>query len=253
VRIIAGPCQHENLALSSEIAKHCKEVCEALDVEYVFKASFDKANRTGLKSKRGIGLEESLKDFRSIKDLFNIPITTDIHETYQAKMVSEVVDIIQIPAFLSRQTDLILSAASTGKIVNIKKGQFMAPWDIKGILTKCVDAKEVWITERGVSFGYNNLVVDFSGLDYLLKNFDIPIVFDVTHSVQKPGAETLSSGGNRDVVPSLSRAASALGVQNFFFEVHPDPTKALSDGPNSIYLNDFERIIKDVVKYNYKS
>lgn len=253
MKIIAGPCQHENLALSSEIAKHCKEVCESLNVDFVFKASFDKANRTGLKSKRGLGLEKSLEDFHKIKKSFNIPIITDIHESYQARLVSEVVDIIQIPAFLSRQTDLILSAVSTGKIVNIKKGQFMAPWDIKGILSKCVGAKEVWITERGVSFGYNNLVVDFSGLDYLLKNFDIPIIFDVTHSVQKPGADEMSSGGNREFVPSLSRAASALGIQNFFFEVHPDPTKAFSDGPNSIYLKDFEKIIQDVVKYNYKT
>lgn len=251
MKIIAGPCQHENIALSSEIAKHCKEVCDSLNVEFIFKASFDKANRTGLNSERGLGLEKSLEDFHKIKKTLNIPIITDIHESYQARLVSEVVDIIQIPAFLSRQTDLILSAVSTGKIVNIKKGQFMAPWDIKGVLTKCVGAKEVWITERGVSFGYNNLVVDFSGLDYLLKNFDVPIIFDVTHSVQMPGADGVSSGGNRDFVPSLSRAASALGIQNFFFEVHPDPTKALSDGPNSIYLKDFEKIIQDVVKYNY--
>jgi 2-dehydro-3-deoxyphosphooctonate aldolase (KDO 8-P synthase) len=161
------------------------------------------------------------------------------------------VDVIQIPAFLCRQTDLIIAACNTGKIVNIKKGQFLAPWDVAGILSKCTDAKEIWITERGTSFGYNTLVVDFTGLNYMLDNFDVPIVFDATHSVQKPGGRGTSSDGNRSYVPGLARAASALGIKNFFLEVHPDPDNAPSDGPNMLHLKDFEKVIKDIHDYSY--
>ena len=189
--------------------------------------------------------------FKIIRDQLNIQTTTDIHEAYQAELIKEQVDIIQIPAFLSRQTDLIRSAVNAGKIVNIKKGQFMAPWDINGILSKCSDAKEVWITERGVSFGYNNLIVDFTGMEYMIKNFDIPIFFDVTHSVQKPSLEEDSSGGDRELVPGLARAASAMGIDNFFFEVHPNPNESPSDGPNSIYLSKFEELVHQIVEFNF--
>tara|TARA_Y100000996_G_scaffold286758_1_gene226394 strand:- start:2720 stop:3496 length:777 start_codon:yes stop_codon:yes gene_type:complete len=251
MKIIAGPCQYENIEISLEIAETCRDICKNYSIDYIFKASFDKANRTSVSGKRGVGLEECIDGFKIIRDQLDIKTTTDIHETYQAELVKEQVDIIQIPAFLSRQTDLIRSAIDAGKIINIKKGQFMAPWDINGILSKCSDAKEVWITERGVSFGYNNLVVDFTGMEYMMKNFDVPIVFDVTHSVQKPSLEEDSSGGDRDLVPGLARAASAMGVDNFFFEVHPNPNESPSDGPNSIYLSKFEELVDQIVEFNF--
>jgi len=251
MKIIAGPCQYENIEISLEIAETCRDICKNYSIDYIFKASFDKANRTSVSGKRGVGLEECIDGFKIIRDQLDIKTTTDIHETYQAELVKEQVDIIQIPAFLSRQTDLIRSAIDAGKIINIKKGQFMAPWDINGILSKCSDAMEVWITERGVSFGYNNLVVDFTGMEYMMKNFDVPIVFDVTHSVQKPSLEENSSGGDRDLVPGLARAASAMGVDNFFFEVHPNPNESPSDGPNSIYLSKFEELVDQIVEFNF--
>lgn len=249
--VIAGPCQFENLEMSLEIAETCKNICTENSVDYVFKASFDKANRTSISGERGAGIEETLDGFKKIKRELNVKITTDIHLPSQANKVKDFVDIIQIPAFLSRQTDLITSAAETGKTINIKKGQFMAPWDVKGIISKCENAREVWITERGIVHGYNNLIVDFAGLDYLMNNFDVPIFFDVTHSVQKPGLNETSSGGNRDLVPGLARAASALGVNNFFFEVHPDPESSPSDGPNSIYLDSFRELIEQLVEFNF--
>tara|TARA_B100000965_G_scaffold392543_1_gene402220 strand:- start:2853 stop:3623 length:771 start_codon:yes stop_codon:yes gene_type:complete len=249
--VIAGPCQYENLEMSLEIAETCKNICSENSVDYVFKASFDKANRTSISGKRGAGIEETLDGFKKIKSELNVKITTDIHLPSQANKVKEFVDIIQIPAFLSRQTDLITSAAETGKTINIKKGQFMAPWDVKGIISKCENAKEVWITERGIVHGYNNLIVDFAGIDYMINNFNVPIFFDVTHSVQKPGINETSSGGNRDLVPGLARAASALGVNNFFFEVHPDPESSPSDGPNSIYLDSFRELIEQLVEFNF--
>jgi len=255
MKIIAGPCQHESLSQSVDIARHCKSVCEKYDIDYYFKASYDKANRTSLSGKRGLGLEKTLEDFQVLKQDHSVKILTDVHETTQIQYIekhfSDAVDVYQIPAFLCRQTDLILEACKTNKIVNIKKGQFLAPWDVAGMISKTNDAKELWITERGTSFGYNTLVVDFTGLDYLLKHFH-NIVFDVTHSVQKPGGKGSSSGGNREHVSGLSRAASALGVENFFLEVHQDPDNAPSDGPNMIPLDQFESIIADIVKYNYK-
>tara|TARA_B100000242_G_scaffold294330_1_gene276431 strand:+ start:11029 stop:11805 length:777 start_codon:yes stop_codon:yes gene_type:complete len=251
MKIIAGPCQYENIDISLEIAETCRDICKNYSIDYIFKASFDKANRTSASGKRGTGLEECMDGFKIIRDQLDIKTTTDIHETYQAELIKEQVDIIQIPAFLSRQTDLIRSAVNAGKIVNIKKGQFMAPWDINGILSKCSDAKEVWITERGISFGYNNLVVDFTGMEYMIKNFDIPIIFDVTHSVQKPSLEEDSSGGDRELVPGLARAASAMGIDNFFFEVHPNPNESPSDGPNSIYLSKFEELVDQIVEFNF--
>tara|TARA_B100001559_G_C16460166_1_gene603656 strand:- start:483 stop:1253 length:771 start_codon:yes stop_codon:yes gene_type:complete len=249
--VIAGPCQYESLEMSIEIAETCKNICSENSVDYVFKASFDKANRTSASGKRGVGLEETLDGFKKIKSDLNVEITTDIHLPSQADRVKDFVDIIQIPAFLSRQTDLIASAVETGKKINVKKGQFMAPWDVKGIISKCENAKEVWITERGIVHGYNNLIVDFAGIDYMINNFNVPIFFDVTHSVQKPGINETSSGGNRDLVPGLARAASALGVNNFFFEVHPNPESSPSDGPNSIYLDSFRELIEQLVEFNF--
>ena len=252
MRIIAGPCQHETLAQSSEIARECKRVCDKYGIEYYFKASFDKANRTSANGKRGVGLHPFIHDILALKDLLDVKTVTDVHEKEQLIWLKGVVDVIQIPAFLCRQTDLIQAACETGAIVNIKKGQFLAPWDVAGILSKCTDAKEVWITERGTSFGYNTLVVDFTGLDFMLTTYTNPIFLDATHSVQKPGGNGTSSGGNREYVPGLLRAASALGIKNFFMEIHTDPDNAPSDGPNMLRLDDFEKVVDDIVRYSYK-
>ena len=188
--------------------------------------------------------------FRKLKEELDVKILTDVHSVLDVQHVKrlDVVDVIQIPAFLCRQTDIVQAACKTGKIVNIKKGQFLAPWDVENMLSKTEGAKEVWITERGTSFGYNSLVVDFTGLDYMLTNYDTPIVLDATHAVQKPGGLGSSSGGNRDYVPGLCRAGVALGIRNFFLEVHHDPDNAPSDGPNALHLKDFENVIKDIVK-----
>lgn len=255
MRIIAGPCQHETLAQSSEIAKECKRVCDKYGIEYYFKASFDKANRTSANGKRGMGIEATLTDFLALKVLLGVKTLTDVHDAVQVRRIErqfkDAVDVYQIPAFLCRQTDLIKAACDTDKIVNIKKGQFLAPWDVKGILSKTDGAKEVWITERGTSFGYNTLVVDYTGLQYMLEHYDVPCVFDVTHAVQKPGGNGESSGGNRDYVPGLARAASALGITDFFIEVHADPDNAPSDGPNMLRLEDFEEVVNDIHRYSY--
>ena len=252
IRIIAGPCQHESYEQSLEIANHCADVCSKYDMEYYFKASFDKANRSHASGVRGVGHNRTINDFlRMKKEIINLKILTDVHTEGQISSCHRAVDVLQIPAFLSRQTDLIKTACKTDCIVNIKKGQFLAPWDIAGILSKCEDAKEVWITERGASFGYNNLVVDFNGLQYMLDNYNVPIVFDATHSCQQPGGLGNSSGGNRDYVPGLARAAAALGVSNFFLEVHPDPDNAPSDGPNMVRLEDFEEVINEIDRYSY--
>ena len=201
MRIIAGPCQHESLAQSLEIATECKRVCDKYGIEYYFKASFDKANRTSANGKRGVGLHSFVHDILALKDTLDVKTLTDVHEVDQIQYLKDIVDVLQIPAFLCRQTDLIRAACDTNCVVNIKKGQFLAPWDVKGILSKTEGAKEVWITERGTSFGYNTLVVDFTGLEYMLTNYNVPIVLDATHSVQKPGGNGTSSGGNRDYVP----------------------------------------------------
>ena len=257
MRIIAGPCQHESYEHSLMIAKHCKAICDKLGIDYYFKASFDKANRSSMQGKRGVGLINTLNDFRRLKDAIpNLKILTDVHDVDQIEKLEmdefcDLVDVLQIPAFLCRQTDLVQAACETGKIVNIKKGQFLAPWDMKGILSKCTDAKQVWITERGTSFGYNTLVVDFTGLNFMLDNFSNPIILDATHSVQKPGGNGTSSGGNRDYVPGLCRAGSALGIKNFFLEVHQDPDNAPSDGPNALHLKDFEKVVDEIHRYSY--
>ena len=251
MKIIAGPCQHESLGHSRMIAEHCKSICDKLNIDYYFKASYDKANRTSINGKRGVGMSATLKDFVKLKThIKDLQILTDVHEVGQINYICgsyyDAVDVLQIPAFLCRQTDLIKEAVKSNKIVNIKKGQFLAPWDITGILSKTKGANEVWITERGTSFGYNTLVVDFTGILYMLEHYNNPIVFDVTHSVQKPGGKGSSSGGNRNFVAPLSRGAAAMGVDNFFLEVHDDPDNAPSDGPNMIRLDNFETVIKDI-------
>ena len=255
MRIIAGPCQHETLTDSLMIAKECKRVCDKHDIEYVFKASFDKANRTNVNGVRGVGLKTTMEDFRAIKKEVGCKTITDVHNQNEilkiAAYYDDAVDVIQIPAFLCRQTDLIQAACKTNKIVNIKKGQFLAPWDVEGILSKTDGAKEVWITERGTSFGYNSLVVDYTGLMYMLDNINADIVFDVTHSVQKPGGLGTSSGGNRAFVPGLARSGSALGITSFFLEVHPMPDDSPSDGPNMLLLDNFERVVDEIVRYSY--
>ena len=255
MRIIAGPCQHETLEQSLQIAYECKRVCDKYGIDYYFKASFDKANRTSVNSERGLGLVPTLHAFADMKhEIKGLKILTDVHTIEQVRQLdkSYSVDVLQIPAFLCRQTDLIKAACATDKIVNIKKGQFLAPWDVAGILSKTEGAKEVWITERGTSFGYNTLVVDFVGLQYMLNNYD-NITFDGTHSVQKPGGQGSSSGGDRSYVPGLCNAASALGVNNFFLEVHEDPEIAPSDGPNMLHIEDFEEIVRDIISYSYTS
>ena len=255
MRIIAGPCQHETLEQSLEIAETCARVCGKYNIDYYFKASYDKANRTSIKGIRGQGLAKTLSAFEDMKEQIpGLKILTDVHTVNQVNAIQgydNAVDVLQIPAFLCRQTDLIRAAVETGKIVNIKKGQFLAPWDVKGILSKTEGAKEVWITERGTSFGYNTLVVDFTGLQYMLDNYDVPIVLDGTHAVQKPGGQGDSSGGNRDYVPGLVRAGSALGISNFFMEVHPNPDVAPSDGPNMLRLDQFEEVVDDIHRYSY--
>ena len=244
-KIIAGPCQHESLKQSLEIARHCAAICSKYGADYIFKASYDKANRSSIKGERGVGLESTMKDFLDLKQR-GYKLLTDVHEVFQVDYIEDIVDVIQIPAFLCRQTDLIQRACKTDCIVNIKKGQFLAPWDMKGILSKTEEAKEVWITERGTSFGYNTLVVDFTGLDYMLNTYSAPIVLDATHAVQKPGGLGDSTGGNRDYVPGLCRAGSALGIEYFFLEVHPDPDNAPSDGLNMLKLEDFDRVVKEI-------
>ena len=255
MRIIAGPCQHESLGQSAEIARECKRVCDKYGIEYYFKASYDKANRTSRLGVRGVGLNATMADFRALKDTLGVNTLTDVHDVTQVKWIAEqyndAVDVLQIPAFLCRQTDLIEAAVDTDKIVNIKKGQFLAPWDVGPMINKAKGAKEVWITERGTSFGYNTLVNDFTGMQYLLDIHGSGFVYDVTHSVQKPGGLGGSSGGNRDYVQPLCRAASAMGVSSFFLEVHADPDNAPSDGPNMLRLEDFEGVVDDIHRYSY--
>ncbi len=247
--IIAGPCVIESKEVLSEVADVLKSLQEKHpDVRFVFKSSFDKANRSSHESFRGPGLEEGLKVLKDIKDEYGLPVLTDIHESYQAKPTAEVVDILQIPAFLCRQTDLLLAAAETGKEINVKKGQFLAPWDTKNIIEKLKfgGATKYYLTERGVSFGYNNLVVDFRSLP-IMREF-APVIYDVTHSIQLPGGQGKSSGGQRQFAYPLAKAAVSVGVDGLFLETHPDPSKALSDGPNQISLNEFPEMIEKLLK-----
>jgi 2-dehydro-3-deoxyphosphooctonate aldolase (KDO 8-P synthase) len=246
--LLAGPCAVEDYHICHQVAANLKQTCQDLDIHYVFKASYDKANRTSAGSFRSIGFDESLEILQQIKDELEIPVVTDVHESYQVPLVAEVADVLQIPAFLCRQTDLLMAAGISGKAVNIKRGQFMAPEDMRYAVDKVAGTgnANVCLTERGVSFGYHNLVVDMRALP-TMRQF-APLIFDVTHSVQQPGAVGGSSGGQREFAPYLARAAAAAGVDGFFIETHPEPTQARSDGPNMIPLADmknFLSMIKD--------
>ena len=245
--LIAGPCQIESRDHCHMIASKIKEITSKLNIGFIFKSSFDKANRTSLKSARGIGLEKSLSIFEYIAKDLDLPILTDVHTEEQCKVVSKVVDVIQIPAFLCRQTDLLVAAAKTKKVINIKKGQFLAPWDMKNVIKKIEDSgnDKILITERGVSFGYNTLVSDMRSLP-ILSELGYPVVYDATHSVQQPGGKGDSSGGERQFVSSLSRAAVAVGISTIFLETHDNPDKAPSDGANMIPLNSLENLLKNL-------
>ena len=241
--ILAGPCAIESQDILDETAKTLKEICQKLDINYVFKSSFDKANRSSINSFRGPGMEKGLEMLQRVKDKYNVPIVTDIHLPEQAEPVSKVADILQIPAFLCRQTDLLVAAAKTGKIVNIKKGQFLAPEQMKSIAQKVVDSgnSKIMLTDRGTTFGYNNLVSDFRSI-VIMKQLGFPVVFDATHSVQMPGSNGDSTGGDRRFVPLLANCAMAAGADVLFFEIHPNPDCAKCDGANMLSLNDAEKV-----------
>ncbi len=243
--LIAGPCQLENQAHAFLMVKKIKKITDKLKINFIYKTSFDKANRTSLKGKRGIGLEKSLAIFEQIKKNFKIPILTDVHTEEQCRIVSDYVDVLQIPAFLCRQTDLLIAAAKTGLAINVKKGQFLAPWDMKNVVEKIRLAgnNNILVTERGVSFGYNTLVSDFRSIP-TLKNLGYPVIFDATHSVQQPGGNGNSSSGQREFVEPLSCAAAAVGIAAIFIETHNNPNKAPSDGPNMININKLEPLLK---------
>ncbi len=246
--LIAGPCQIESKDHCHMIAAKIQEIADKLNIGFIFKSSFDKANRTSLKSARGIGLDKSLSIFEYIAKDLDLPILTDVHNEEQCKIVSKVVDVIQIPAFLCRQTDLLVAAAKTNKVINIKKGQFLAPWDMKNVIKKIEESgnDKILITERGVSFGYNTLISDMRSLP-ILSELGYPVVYDATHSVQQPGGKGDSSGGERQFVSSLSRAAVAVGISTIFLETHDNPDKAPSDGANMIPLNSLEKLLKNLI------
>lgn len=248
-KLIAGPCAIESEEMAMDIAEKMKAITDKLGIDYTFKGSFDKANRTSIHSKRGLGIDEGLRILQKVKDTYNIPVATDIHESWQAEPVGKVVDIVQIPAFLCRQTDLLVAAAKTGKCINIKKAQFLAPWDMKNCLQKVVESgnSNVMLCERGTSFGYNTLVVDMTGL-IEMKKFGYPVIFDATHSVQKPGGKGDATGGNREYVEYLAKAAIAVGVDGLFMETHQNPDEAWSDGPNMVKLDDMEELLTKLVK-----
>ena len=248
-QLIAGPCVIESEEMVLSIAGQMKDITDRLGIPYTFKASFDKANRTSLSSFRGPGIEEGLRILQKVKDTYGLPICTDIHEAWQAAPAAEVADILQIPAFLCRQTDLLVAAAKTGKCVNIKKAQFLAAWDMKNCVEKVRQSgnDNVMLCERGTSFGYNTLVVDMTGLR-VMKDMGVSVIFDATHSVQKPGGNGTSSGGNREYVEYLAKAAMAVGVDGLFLEVHPDPEHAKSDGPNMVPLGQVEELLRKLQK-----
>jgi len=242
--VIAGPCVIESLDLCREVATEAKAACDALGLPFIFKASFDKANRTSSGSFRGEGLEKGLEVLAAIKAEFGVPVLTDVHETWQIAPVSEVVDVLQIPAFLSRQTDLLLAAGESGRVVNVKKGQFLAPWDMKNVVEKVrgTGNNNLLLTERGASFGYNTLVVDMRSLP-IMRALGCPVVFDATHSVQQPGGAGTTSGGQREFIPALLRAAVAAGVDALFLEVHPNPEAALSDAATMLPLSQLRALL----------
>lgn len=243
--LIAGPCVIESEDLCMEIAAYASEAAEALGIPYIFKASFDKANRTSSASYRGPGMDKGLEILAAVKSSLGLPVLTDVHEVWQIKPAAEVVDVLQIPAFLCRQTDLLVAAAETGKPVNIKKGQFLAPWDMKNAVDKVVGAgnSNILLTERGVSFGYNTLVVDMCALP-AMRALGYPVIFDATHSVQQPGGAGNASGGQRQYVPHLLRAAVAVGIDALFLEVHPEPEQGLSDGATMLHLKDLPGLLR---------
>ena len=246
--LIAGPCAIEGREIVMQTAATLKEVCDRLGVQLYFKSSFDKANRTS-PSARGVGMEQGLAILKEVKETYGLPILTDVHESWQCAKVAEVADVLQIPAFLARQTDLLEAAAKTGKIVNVKKGQFMAPWDMRGAIAKIEATRReagIWLTERGSSFGYGNLIVDMTSL-VKMREYGYPVVFDATHAVQQPSSQAGVTGGNREMVPHLMRAALAVGVDGLFLEVHPDPDNAISDAANQVRLSDIEDILKQAI------
>jgi 2-dehydro-3-deoxyphosphooctonate aldolase (KDO 8-P synthase) len=250
--LIAGPCALESREHAFEMASALKEIAGRIGIALVYKTSFDKANRTSAKSKRGLGLDTALPIFADIREKLGLPILTDVHETQQCAPVAEVADVLQIPAFLCRQTDLILAAAATGRAVNVKKGQFLAPWDMANVVAKATSAgnRNVLVTERGASFGYNTLVSDMRALPILARTTGAPVVFDATHSVQQPGGQGASSGGEREFVPVLARAAVAVGVAGVFIETHQDPDRAPSDGPNMVPLKQMEPLLRRLVEFD---
>lgn len=252
IALLSGPCQIESRQHAIDMAGAMVEITKELGINYVFKASFDKANRTSINSARGVGLEEGMITFEEIKKLYHCPIVTDVHEKEQCEIIAQYVDMLQIPAFLCRQTDLVIAAAKTGKVVNIKKGQFCAPWDMKHIVKKAEDSgnMNVCLTERGTSFGYNTLVTDFRGLPRMAKETGCPIIFDATHSIMQPSGQGGCSGGEREYAPVLARAAVAVGVAALFIETHDNPDKALSDGPNMIPLKDMKRVLSELMAYD---
>lgn len=249
--LIAGPCAIESRDMVMHSAETLKQVCERLGIALYFKSSYDKANRTSI-SERGVGMEAGLQILQEVKSTFSLPILTDVHESWQCAPVAEVADVLQIPAFLSRQTDLLVAAAQTGKIVNVKKGQFMAPWDMRGAIAKIEEARGerqkagIWLTERGSSFGYGNLIVDMTSL-VKMREYGYPVVFDATHSVQQPSSQAGVTGGNREMVPHLIRAAVAVGIDGLFLEVHPEPEKAISDAANQMRLSDVEQVLRQAL------
>src|SRR4051812_23711830 len=250
--LIAGPCALESRDHALEMASALKEMTAKVGIGFVYKTSFDKANRTSAKSNRGIGLDEALPIFAQIRETLGVPILTDVHEREQCARVAEVVDVLQIPAFLCRQTDLLVAAAATGRAINVKKGQFLAPWDMANVVAKITGAgnSNVLVTERGASFGYNTLVSDMRALPILARTTGAPVIFDATHSVQQPGGKGTSSGGEREFVPVLARAAVAVGVAGVFIETHQDPDKAPSDGPNMVPLNEFESLVRTLMAFD---
>ncbi|MGE0035900.1 MAG: 3-deoxy-8-phosphooctulonate synthase [Xanthobacteraceae bacterium] len=250
--LIAGPCALESRAHALEMASALKEIAARLGVGLVYKTSFDKANRTSARSARGIGLDAALPIFADIRESLGVPVLTDVHDAAQCAAVAQAVDVLQIPAFLCRQTDLLVAAAKTGRVVNVKKGQFLAPWDMANVVSKITAAgnRNVLVTERGASFGYNTLVSDMRALPILARTTGAPVIFDATHSVQQPGGQGTSSGGEREFVPVLARAAVAVGVAGVFIETHQDPDKAPSDGPNMVPLKDMEGLLRRLMEFD---
>ena len=250
--LIAGPCALEGRAHALEMATALKEIAARIGIGLVYKTSFDKANRTSAKSARGLGLEPALPIFAEIREKLKVPVLTDVHDAEQCVLVAPAVDVLQIPAFLCRQTDLLVAAARTGKIVNVKKGQFLAPWDMQNVVEKITGAgnRNVLVTERGVSFGYNTLVSDMRALPILKRTAQAPVIFDATHSVQQPGGKGTSSGGEREFVPVLARAAAAVGVAGIFIVTHQDPDKAPSDGPNMLPLKEMEPLLRTLIEFD---